>query len=170
MNFLITAFNEIIFRPILNLLVFVIDVIPGSDLGLAIILVTVAVRILLYPLSHKALVSQKKISRLQPKLKEIQKIHPDIQYYPVDKLTYPMPNDPTFDHENHVKIPAGWLLDELGWRGKRIGNVGTSQNQALVVINLGGASAQEILDFTKLMQNEFEEAYNIKLEPEVNII
>ncbi|OGZ63057.1 MAG: hypothetical protein A3H51_01060 [Candidatus Spechtbacteria bacterium RIFCSPLOWO2_02_FULL_38_8] len=77
MNFLITAFNEIIFRPILNLLVFVIDVIPGSDLGLAIILVTVAVRILLYPLSHKALVSQKKISQLQPKLKEIQKKYKD---------------------------------------------------------------------------------------------
>ena len=77
MNFLITAFNEIIFRPILHLLVFVIDVIPGSDLGLAIILVTVAVRILLYPLSHKALVSQKKISQLQPKLKEIQKKYKD---------------------------------------------------------------------------------------------
>lgn len=77
MNTLVTIFNEIIFRPILNLLVFVVDIVPGSDLGLAIILVTILVRFVLYPLSRKALVSQKKISGLQPKIKEIQKKHKD---------------------------------------------------------------------------------------------
>src|SRR3990167_7097562 len=76
-SYLVTIFNEIIFRPILNLLVFVVDVVPGSDLGLAIILVTILVRLVLYPISRKALVSQKKISELQPKIKGIQKKHKD---------------------------------------------------------------------------------------------
>ena len=54
--------------------------------------------------------------------------------------------------------------------GKRIGSVGTSPNQALVIINYGGASGQGILDFAHLMQEDFERAYGIPLETEVNII
>lgn len=76
-------------------------------------------------------------------LTELQKIVPDIQFYPVDKLTYQMPGDPAFKYADHVKVAAGWLLEELGWKGKRIGQVGTSPTQALVVINYGGATAQE---------------------------
>jgi UDP-N-acetylmuramate dehydrogenase len=103
-------------------------------------------------------------------LAQLQKLHPNIQFYPVDKLTYPTPNDPLFDHDNHVKIPAGWLLEELGWRGKRIGDVGTSPEQSLVVINYGKATAEEVLTFTHKMKVDFMNAYNINLEPEVNII
>jgi UDP-N-acetylmuramate dehydrogenase len=103
-------------------------------------------------------------------LKNIQKAFPDVQYYPLDKLTYPTPDDPTFDHSDHVKVAAGWLLEEIGWKGKKIGNVGTSPNQALVVVNYGGATAKEILNFTKKMQEDFYKHYKIKLEPEVNII
>ena len=68
------------------------------------------------------------------------------------------------------KIPAGWLLEKCGWKGKRIGNVGTYEKHALVVVNYGGATGQEILDFTRQMQSDVREAYNIDLEPEVNII
>ncbi len=104
------------------------------------------------------------------KLKELQKIVPNVQFYPLDKLTYPMPDDPNFDHSNYVKVAAGWLLEELGWKGKRIGDVGTSPNQALVVINYGNAAPEDIIAFTKKMQADFEQKYGIKLEPEVNII
>lgn len=104
------------------------------------------------------------------KLSELLTKVPNLQYYPIDKLTYTTPNDPTFDHHNYVKIAAGWLLEELRWKGKRVGNVGTSPNQALVVINYGGATAQEILDFTSKMAEDFKNAYGIKLEPEVNIV
>jgi len=103
-------------------------------------------------------------------LEFIEKKTPGVQYYPVDKLSYPMPNDPTFDHSDHVKIAAGWLLEELGWKGKRIGQVGTSPNQSLVVINYGTKKADDILAFTKMMQEDFYKAYKINLEPEVNII
>jgi UDP-N-acetylmuramate dehydrogenase len=104
------------------------------------------------------------------KLVELQEKVPNIQFYPVDKLTYPTPNDPTFDHANHVKVAAGWMLDELGWKGKKIGKVSTSPNQALVVINNGGATAKDIMNYTKKMQEQFKQVYNIELEPEVNII
>ena len=104
------------------------------------------------------------------KLAELQKKFPELQYYPVDKLNYPMTNDPKFDHDNHVKIPAGWLLEELGWKGKKIGSVSTSSAQALVVINNGGATAKEILSFAEKIQKDFYKNFKINLEPEVNII
>ncbi|MDO8515504.1 MAG: UDP-N-acetylmuramate dehydrogenase [bacterium] len=69
-----------------------------------------------------------------------------------------------------LKIPAGFLLEKLGWKGKRIGNVATHENHALIVINCGGATGQEILDFTQKMQTDVKKNFGIDLEPEVNII
>jgi len=79
MDFLITIFNETLYRPLFSLLVWVYNTIPGHDLGIAIILVTIFLRIVLYPLSHKALKSQKALQELQPKIKEIQKKFKDKQ-------------------------------------------------------------------------------------------
>lgn len=81
-------------------------------------------------------------------------------------LVKEMPDLPNFSG----KIPAGFLLEQLGWKGKRIGNVATHEKHALIVINCGGASGQEILDFTLQMQSSVKKAYDINLEPEVNII
>ncbi|MDX1535232.1 MAG: YidC/Oxa1 family membrane protein insertase [Candidatus Spechtbacterales bacterium] len=75
MDILLTIFNNLIFQPIVNLLVIFIDILPGANLGVAIILVTVLIRLALFPLSYKALKSQKELSTLQPKIKEIQKKH-----------------------------------------------------------------------------------------------
>ena len=94
---------------------------------------------------------------------------PDLQCYPVDKLTYPKLDDPTLTHADYVKLPAGRLLDDLGWKGKRIGKVGTFSNQALAVVNYG-ATGKEILEFTKKMQEVVYKKYKIKLELEVNVI
>lgn len=77
MSFLITIFDETIFRPILNLLVIVLNILPGNDLGWAIIIVTIITRVVLFPLSHKALKSQKKLVEFQPQLKKIQKKYKD---------------------------------------------------------------------------------------------
>lgn len=104
------------------------------------------------------------------KLLKLQKVVPEVQYYPVNKLTYLEPGDTQLIKDNYVKVAAGWLLEELGWKGKRIGNVGTSSNQSLIVINCGGATAKEIIKFTNLMREDFKKAYGIKLESEVNII
>lgn len=82
--------------------------------------------------------------------------HPDIPSYP--------------DEDNHVKIPAAWLIEKAGWKGKRIGNVGTWPSQALVIVNHGQASGKEILDFSKQIQAGVEKTFGISLEREVNVI
>jgi len=73
MDFIITIFNEVLYRPLFNALIWIYNIIPGNDLGIAIILLTILIRFILYPLSKKAIQSQKAISFLQPKIKEIQK-------------------------------------------------------------------------------------------------
>jgi len=95
---------------------------------------------------------------------------PDLQAYPINKMLYPNPDDPVFKMEDKVKIPAGKLLDILGWRGKRIGKVGTYEKHALVVVNHGEATGEEILEFTYKMQADIKSHFEINLEAEVNII
>lgn len=73
MELVITIFNETLARPLFNLLVWVYNIVPGQDFGVAIIIVTVLLRVVLYPLSDKALKSQKILQELQPKIKELQK-------------------------------------------------------------------------------------------------
>ncbi|MBI2057584.1 MAG: membrane protein insertase YidC [Candidatus Yanofskybacteria bacterium] len=70
-------FNEILYRPIFNFLVFIYNLIPGADFGLAIIVLTLIVRLVFMPLSIKALRSQKLMTKLQPKIKELQARHRD---------------------------------------------------------------------------------------------
>ncbi len=73
MELLITLFNEILYRPLFNGLILLYNIIPGRDLGLAIIVLTALIRLILYPLSRKAIQSQKAIADLQPEIKEIQR-------------------------------------------------------------------------------------------------
>ena len=73
MELIITIFNEALVRPLFNLLVWTYNIVPGHDFGISIIIVTVFLRILLYPLSDKALKSQRALQELQPKIKELQK-------------------------------------------------------------------------------------------------
>lgn len=77
MDFFSTIFDEFLFKPLLNTLVVLLSVIPGADFGIAIIILTIIIRIVLYPLSHKALKSQKALTELQPKIKELQEKHKD---------------------------------------------------------------------------------------------
>lgn len=70
---LATLFNEALYRPIFNALVFLYNIIPGHDFGIAIILLTILIRIILFPLSYKSIKSRQALSVLQPKIKEIQK-------------------------------------------------------------------------------------------------
>lgn len=104
------------------------------------------------------------------KLDELLVEIPDLQYYPVNQLTYPQPEDEQFNYEDHVKVPAGWLFEEIGWRGRREGNVGTWPQHSLIVVNYGGASPSEVIEFVEKMRQEFYDHYGIWLEDEVNVV
>jgi UDP-N-acetylmuramate dehydrogenase len=69
-----------------------------------------------------------------------------------------------------VKVPAGWLIEQCGWKGKKVGNVGCFKNQALVIVNYGGASPREIVRLSKEIQASVFEKFSIQLETEVNFI
>ncbi len=78
---------------------------------------------------------------------------------------------PGYPNSDLVKIPAGWLIEQCGWKGKQIGNVASHKQQALVIINATGtASGKEIFDFSTMIIDSVKEKYGIVLEREVNII
>lgn len=87
---------------------------------------------------------------------ELQLKFQDIHFYPTGEM---------------VKVPAGWLIEQCGWKGKQIGNVASHKLQSLVIINAtGNASGKEIFDFSSEIINSVKEKFGIELEREVNII
>lgn len=81
------------------------------------------------------------------------------------------PKIPFYSAENqYVKIPAGWLIEQCGWKGKRNGNVGVHAQQALVLVNHGKGTGEEIVELSKQIQQSVKEKFNIALATEVNII
>ncbi|KGO97267.1 UDP-N-acetylenolpyruvoylglucosamine reductase [Flavobacterium enshiense DK69] len=72
--------------------------------------------------------------------------------------------------ENEVKVPAGWLIEQAGFKGKRFGDAGVHKLQALVLVNYGNATGQEIFNLSKEIQRTVLEKFGIPIEAEVNII
>lgn len=84
------------------------------------------------------------------------------------QLLASFPNAPYYKLEDgNYKIPAGWLIEQCGWKGKRAGNAGVHPKQALVLINKGGASGDEILELANMIKKSVSEKFNIELEKEV---
>ena len=88
-----------------------------------------------------------------------------------EELKEKYPEIPHYLDNKGVKIPAGWLIEKAGWKGKQLGNVAIHHLQALVVINAtGNATGQEIFDFSSQVILSVKEKFGIELEREVNII
>ena len=82
--------------------------------------------------------------------------HPEMKYYEVSST--------------EVKVPAGWLIEQAGFKGKRFGDAGIHKNQALVLVNYGNATGQEILNVSKNIQETIYNTFGIHIEAEVNVI
>ncbi|SDE87645.1 UDP-N-acetylmuramate dehydrogenase [Pricia antarctica] len=86
-------------------------------------------------------------------------------------FTKDFPNAPFYTLSNDTyKIPAGWLIEQVGYKGKRFGDAGIHKNQALVLVNYGNASGQEIIDLAHKIIEAVEKKFRIRIAPEVNII
>ncbi len=72
--------------------------------------------------------------------------------------------------DNEVKVPAGWLIEKAGFKGKRFDNYGVHKKQALVLVNYGNASGKDILNLSKLIQKTIKRLFNVTIEAEVNIL
>jgi UDP-N-acetylmuramate dehydrogenase len=80
------------------------------------------------------------------------------------------PEIPSFKDEDNIKIPAGWLIEKAGWKGKRVGNVGVHEKQALVLVNYGGATGEEVKKLSEDIVNSVYSKFGLTLSTEVNFI
>lgn len=88
-------------------------------------------------------------------LKKLKKLFPDIISFPAGKK---------------IEVPAGWLIDKAGFKGKKFGKVGAYEKQALILVNYGGATAKDLLALAKNIKKTVKKLFAIDLEEEVNII
>jgi UDP-N-acetylmuramate dehydrogenase len=88
-----------------------------------------------------------------------------------ERIRKEYPKMPSYNiKEQHVKIPAGWLIEQAGWKGKTQGSVGCFENQALVLVNRGGATGTDVVRFARNIRQSVHKQFGIRLETEVNLV
>ena len=90
------------------------------------------------------------------KFNELKSRYPDMPHYIID--------------DDHIKIPAGWMIEECGWKGKTVGHAGVHDKQALVLVNRGGATGAEIVHLMQMIQKDVLDTFGIAIHPEVNVV
>ena len=89
------------------------------------------------------------------KFEELAAQYPGMPHYTID--------------EEHEKIPAGWMIDQCGWKGKSLGRAGVHDKQALVLVNRGGATGEEIVNLCETIRKDVKQKFGIDIHPEVNV-
>lgn len=95
--------------------------------------------------------------------------NPETERAVLDQILETYPQAPHYRlPDGRVKIPAGWLIEQCGWKGKRVGNTGCYERQALVLVNHGGATGEEVKNLAKTIVESVVEKFGVRLEAEVN--
>ena len=97
--------------------------------------------------------------------------NPVIERAQFDALQKDYPTMPHYDEPNgKVKVPAGWLIEQAGWKGWHDEHVGVYDKQALVLVHFGGGKGQDIVQLSHRIQESVEEKFGIRISPEVNFV
>jgi UDP-N-acetylmuramate dehydrogenase len=96
--------------------------------------------------------------------------NPSISIEQYSKLKEQFPDIKAFEQKDSYKIPAAWLIEQCGWKGKRVGDTGSHARQALVIVNYGNAKGEEVYAHAQNVIQSVNDKFGILLEPEVNIV
>jgi len=97
--------------------------------------------------------------------------NPSIQAELMDFIKINYPSIPSYPSTNGlVKIPAAWLIEQCGWKGKTFDSIGVHQHQALVLVNYGGGKGEKIWELAMKIKESVKEKFDVTLQPEVNVI
>ena len=98
-------------------------------------------------------------------------MNPMVSRSQFEALLAQYPQMPHYEVDAHrVKIPAAWMIDQCGWKGKQLGRAGVHDKQALVLVNLGGATGKEIIRLSEEIQKSVFDKFGVLILPEVNFI
>jgi UDP-N-acetylmuramate dehydrogenase len=87
-----------------------------------------------------------------------------------ESLKQSFPGIVSFPQEGKIKLAAAWLIEQCGWKGKRVGNAGVHSTQPLVLINHDNATGPEIMQLSIVIRDSVQEKFGVILETEVNVI
>ena len=97
-------------------------------------------------------------------------MNPIVEKAKYEELAAQYPGMPHYTiYAGHEKIPAGWMIDQCGWKGKSLGRAGVHDKQALVLVNRGGATGQEIVNLCETIRKDVKQKFGIDIHPEVNV-
>jgi UDP-N-acetylmuramate dehydrogenase len=96
--------------------------------------------------------------------------NPEVPLEQYESLKADFPGIVAYPSANGMKLAAGWLIEQCGWKGKVAGRVGMHARQALVLVNYGGATGEELYHHALLVQQSVKDRFGVALEMEVNII
>ena len=97
-------------------------------------------------------------------------MNPVVEASVAEGLKSEYPSMPTYPAPGGIKLSAGWLIDQCGWKQRSSATVGVYSKQALVVVNLGGATGRDVIEFARQIQASVKEKFGVEIFPEVNVI